>query len=425
MRPKYFDVLTYGKDYSEVPVVRPWRTIQVDPSRAGQWIVAGDLDGDGEVELVSARNNPDRPSQEVVSVITHKLDGTVLWEWGEPQAGVARLGYDVACQVYDWDGDGDLEVVVVGTRDIVELDGATGAEKRRLPVPEDAADCLTFVNLSGGERATDVLIKTRYEQIWALDSEGRERWNVRHPAGRLTAHQVFPVDLDGDGRDELIVGYAMLNADGSMRWEMEAARELPLGIGCHLDCARVLRRGETAADWRFVVTCCANERMASVDGTGRTVWVKDNRHYESVDVCSIYPELPGKQIVVDVAKHEEVVAPIHVLDEDGALLGKLFTWNSRFHFPIDWDGSGRDLFVVGGEHALFDGRGDKIASFDTPGIDNPSGLICGRGDLTGNGVPDVMISADHGGTIFLYRNEHGAMSAPGLPEITEVNYTLY
>ncbi len=36
-----------------------------------------------------------------------------------------------------------------------------------------------------------------------------------------------------------------------------------------------------------------------------------------------------------------------------------------------------------------------------------------------------MISADHGGTIFLYRNEHGAMSAPGLPEITEVNYTLY
>ncbi|MCY4373611.1 MAG: hypothetical protein OXC31_07510 [Spirochaetaceae bacterium] len=45
---------------------------------------------------MSARNNPHRPSQEVMSVITHKLDGTVLWEWGEPQAGVARLGYDVA-----------------------------------------------------------------------------------------------------------------------------------------------------------------------------------------------------------------------------------------------------------------------------------------------------------------------------------------
>ena len=183
MRPRYFDILTYGKSYTEVPLIRPWRTIQVDPRRAGQWTVAGDLDGDGEAELVSARNNPHRSSQEVVSVITHKLDGTVLWEWGEPQAGVARLGYDVACQIHDWDGDGSLEVVVVGAREMVELDGATGAEKRRLPIPEDAADCLTFVNLSGGERATDVLIKTRYEQIWALDREGRERWNVRYPRG--------------------------------------------------------------------------------------------------------------------------------------------------------------------------------------------------------------------------------------------------
>ena len=89
--------------------------------RAGQWSVAGFL-----------------ASQEVVSVITHKLDGTVLWEWGEPQAGVARLGYDVACHIHDWDGDGILEVIVD---------------------PEDAADCLTFVNLSGGERATDVLMR--------------------------------------------------------------------------------------------------------------------------------------------------------------------------------------------------------------------------------------------------------------------------
>ena len=162
VRPRFFDVLAYGKSYTEVPLISPWRTIRVDPSRAGQWTVAGDLDGDGEAELVSARNNPRRSSQEVVPVIVHKLDGTVLWEWGEPEAGVARLGYDVACQVHDWDGDGSLEVVVVGAREMVELDGATGAEKRRLPNPEDAADCVTFVNLSGGERPTEVLIKTRY-----------------------------------------------------------------------------------------------------------------------------------------------------------------------------------------------------------------------------------------------------------------------
>ena len=184
MRPKYFDVLTYGKSYSDVPVVEPWRTIRVNPEKAGAWTVAGDVDGDGEAELVSARNNPESLSQEVVSVIVHKLDGTVLWEWGSPESGVARLGYDVACQVHDWDGDGNLEVVVVGRNHIVELDGATGAEKRKLPIPQDAADCLTFVNLSGSERPTELLIKTRYDQIWALDSNANELWNVKLPGNR-------------------------------------------------------------------------------------------------------------------------------------------------------------------------------------------------------------------------------------------------
>lgn len=425
MRPKYFDVLTYGKSYDHVPIVDPWRTIHVDPALAGAWTVAGDIDGDGEAELVSARNNPNSKSQEVVSVIAHKLDGSVLWKWGKPETGAARLGYDVACQIYDWDGDGNLEVIVLGYDHIVELDGATGQEKRRLPIPRDAADCLTFANLTGSERAADVLIKTRYEQIWALDQNARELWNVKLPGGRLTAHQVFPVDIDGDGRDELIAGYAMLNPDGSQRWKMEAAEVLPEGIGCHLDCARVYLRAESPADWRLVVSCCADERLAMIDGEGRTVWAHDNRHYESIDICSIYPDEPGRQIVVDIAKHEEVVAPVHVLDGDGAILGKLFTYNSRFHFPIDWDGSGRDLIAVGGEHALFDGKGDKVAIFGIPESEKPEGFIGGRADLTGNGVPDVVLVGDNGETIYLYLNENGAMSAPGLPMLTEVNYTLY
>ena len=48
------------------------------------------------------------------------------------------------CRAGQWsvagflDGDGSLEVIVD---------------------PEDAADCLTFVNLSGDERATDVLMR--------------------------------------------------------------------------------------------------------------------------------------------------------------------------------------------------------------------------------------------------------------------------
>jgi hypothetical protein len=42
---------------SDVPMVAPWRAITVGPEYGGYWVVAGDVDGDGEIEIVSAKNH--------------------------------------------------------------------------------------------------------------------------------------------------------------------------------------------------------------------------------------------------------------------------------------------------------------------------------------------------------------------------------
>ena len=97
--------------------------------------------------------------------------------------GRTKLHHDVACQIYDWDGDGRNEVVLATAGFLIELDGSTGVERRRFPLPKDATDCLVFANLSGGPRATDVLVKTRYTQIWAFNREGRQLWTVENPGG--------------------------------------------------------------------------------------------------------------------------------------------------------------------------------------------------------------------------------------------------
>ncbi|HOF88901.1 MAG TPA: hypothetical protein PLZ36_12495, partial [Armatimonadota bacterium] len=86
----------------------------------------------------------------------------------------------------------------------MELDGATGIEKRRMPLPYGASDCLVFCNLSGGPRATDVLVKNRYSTVWAFDREWRLLWERHLPGGHKTAHQPLPVDLDGDGRQAVM-----------------------------------------------------------------------------------------------------------------------------------------------------------------------------------------------------------------------------
>ena len=425
MRPKLFDIRADSMPDDDYPLIDPWRRFPVDPEYAGAWVVAGDLDGDGEAELVSAKNNPEGETNEVTSVIATKLDGTVLWRWGDPRAGVARLGYDVACQVHDWDGDGALEVVVITRDTIVEIDGATGREKRVITVPKDAADCLTFVDLTGSGAKSEVLIKNRYERIWALDRFGKELWTCRLPGGRKTAHQVFPVDVDGDGREELIAGFAMLNPDGSLRWRWDDADELPDGIGCHLDCARVFRRGRTLEEWRIVLSCCAAERLAMIDGLGKSVWILDNHHFESIDICRWVPDIPGPQIVVDIGHHSPAHAPLFVYDGDGILQGKLYVMDSRIHFPIDWEGNGFDYVVVAGEATMFDGGGRKVARFGMPGVEPESELFCGRGDFAGGGVTDVVFAVDEGREIFIYRGENTVESAPGLPTLTGVNYTLY
>jgi hypothetical protein len=42
-------------DEMNAPVVQPWRRVTLDREYAGARIVAGDLDGDGSVGIVSAR----------------------------------------------------------------------------------------------------------------------------------------------------------------------------------------------------------------------------------------------------------------------------------------------------------------------------------------------------------------------------------
>ena len=222
MRPRLFDVRANDISNEGVPVLQPWKRIALDPDYAGAWIVAGDVDGDGQVEIVSARNFNENDIHYTGSVVVHRLDGSVLWRWGDPSRDATSS--TTTSPARSMTGTGTARPRwwsrPSGRPGIVELDGATGAEKRRFAIPENASDCLAFANLSGGKRASEVLVKTRYGQIWAYNYDGELLWTVKEPAGFKTAHQARPIDVDGDGMDEILAGYALLNPDGTVRWDL-------------------------------------------------------------------------------------------------------------------------------------------------------------------------------------------------------------
>jgi len=420
----HFDTADNSLSPQAAPAVAPWKSVRLDHDCGGQWVVAGDLDGDGQVEIVSAQNVNEGDVHYTSVVAAQKLDGTVLWRWGDANLGRRTWHHDVACQLHDWDGDGCLEVAVCTRGALVELDGATGEERRRIAIPDEATDCLVFCDLTGVGRPTDVLVKDRYWNIYAYSRDGALLWQVREPGGYKTAHQPLPVDVDGDGRDEIMAGYALLSPDGEARWVYHSD-EVDLGAG-HLDCCRVYREGERPADVQLVITCCGANAMAMLDGEGRALWEVTGEHYESVDVGRVLPGLSEPQLVVDI-DHMPGTGPVYLLSGAGELVARLTTDYARHHVLLDWDGDGQDEVVVGESCGVYDARGQRIQTLQLPHegfpAESPHERALVPADVAGNGRADLIVTSPHAAHVFL--NDRGRTDSRFAGLGSELNFTLY
>ncbi|MBN2326027.1 MAG: hypothetical protein JXR73_02660 [Candidatus Omnitrophica bacterium] len=416
--------LLFDVNDASAPVIQPWKVIPLDQDYGGLWAVAGDVDNDGQPEIVSSENYNENDVHYTTTAVAQKLDGSILWKWGDPDVGRKIWHHDVACQIHDWDGDGNREVVLLTKKHLVELDGATGQEKRRFPIPEGASDCLVFCDLSGKGRATDVLVKNRYRQIWAFNHAGDLLWTVKDPGGFRTSHQPRPVDLDGDGRDEIMAGYAMLNSDGSVRWVFQS-QSVDQSRG-HLDCMRVVREGRNPDEFRLALTCCGANNIAMVDGNGKVLWEKSGYHFESINVGYVIPGEQETQILVDIDHKPLGESPLWLLDASGVHLGRIVSDYCRHHKLLDWTGDGFDEIFVAHNRAVYDGRGRRIASLAKP--QRSSSAEKGEdslllGDMTGDGVQDVLLITPE--SVSIFKNEHGKKPNSPAPLGTGLNVTLY
>lgn len=108
---------TWAQNYLEIP-------LQTTPGYSAGDISPGDLDGDGEYELVvKEENSPKDPSHDGVTgqpkFAAYSLDGTLLWRI-DLGVNIRESEHTTPFLVYDFDGDGRAELIVKtapGTRD--------------------------------------------------------------------------------------------------------------------------------------------------------------------------------------------------------------------------------------------------------------------------------------------------------------------
>src|SRR5699024_10648343 len=123
------------------------------------------------------------------------------------------------------------------------LDGKTGEVKKSYDLPaEEAHDCIIIANLTGNDFSQDIILKDRYQQLWAMDKNFNLLWHHQGNVG----HFPWVFDFDGDGRDEVMAGYDFLNAKGEKLWSCH-------DLDDHADCIWVGKVNEETKDYQIVV----------------------------------------------------------------------------------------------------------------------------------------------------------------------------
>ncbi|MDQ8738659.1 FG-GAP-like repeat-containing protein [Paenibacillus sp. LHD-38] len=378
---------------------------QIDISAAGPRckMLLGDLNGDGRMELLLVQ--PDNRQDvryiphQVQCLTAYGLDGQLLWQTGEPSTEAGSQGSDYPAQIYDIDGDGRLEILCVMDEMFYILDGSTGKKKESYSLPDPHAhDCIIIANLSGGDRATDIILKDRYHKLWAMNRNFQPLWTYEGNPG----HFPWVHDVNGDGKDEVMAGYDLLDSQGRLLWSCKELDD-------HADCIWV---GDVNDDGMPELVIGGSVTVM-YDREGKELW----RHAGSVESQHIAlgrfcPELPGMQIAgLDRLVREDDGLGLRgkdalfLLDSEGQELWKedrkTAGWLTIIETLRGWEPGAPDYILAyrrgGGVYpALYDGHMNEAVRF-------PSNGYAVHADMLGTGTEQVIIYDDFNAAIYSSR----------------------
>ncbi len=391
-----------------------------------------DLTGDNRLDLVVASQRPGN-RQHVGTLVGMDIEGNILWQVGEPNEEHEAIYHDMPIQIHDLSGDGKPEVVYIDGDEIHIRDGASGELIRSGPLPHgEARDSISFADFSGDGHAESIIVKTRYTQVWALDPDDFSvLWTYQGTVG----HFPWPHDVTGDGRDELVIGHALIAHDGEVLW----VADLP-GHSDGVGIADLNGNGEL----EIAVATCGGATFHVLDIRGNILWTQPTRHAQHIVVGNFRPDVPTLEVAgLDRGTDRSLQGQdrIIVYSHDGEELWREERtdegperWLSIISRMSNWDQSDRDLIFAYRRGAdrmpeLRDGYGETIARFPFPDLSLPNrAQRAQHADILGDPRSEVLIW--NARWIYIYGNAEvyeGEYEEPdrSLPNRRLHNYTHY
>jgi len=374
-----------------------WKKINTEGFGVGRNLRFGDLNNDDVIDVLIGQvihHGPKDRNSELSSLTAMTFDGERLWQIGRPDLWKNHLTNDVAFQIHDIDRDGKNEVIYCMNLEMIVADGATGKTKYKAPTPltpggkpykevfnifpRILGDCIYFCDLSGKGYDSDIIVKDRYRHLWALNDKLELLWQGECNTG----HYPFAYDVDGDGKDELMMGYTLFDDNGEKIWSLDDS------ITDHADGVAILKF-HLDSDLRLL--CAASdEGIFFTDMKGKILKHHYLGHVQNPAVANFRDDLPGLETVtINFWKNQGI---IHYFDADGNIYYS-FEPNQygSMCLPINWTGLSEEFFVHNpnvDEGGMYDGRGRKVVEFPDDGHPDMCNAVL---DVTGDCRDEVVV----------------------------------
>jgi len=381
------------------PVV--WKKIKTDGFGVGRNLRFGDLNADGQMDILIGQvvhHGPKDAYSELSCLTAITVDGKILWQIGTPDGWKDNLTNDVGFQIHDLDGDGRNEVIYCMNSQIIVADGATGKTKYKASTPETPqappkkgkaasvryprilGDCLFFCDLRGTGRPADLIIKNRYEHFWALNDRLETMWD----AACNTGHYPYAYDVDGDGKDELMMGYSLYDHNGQCLWSLDRT------VQDHADGVAIVKFDSRNDSEPRLLCTASDEGIFFADMKGNILKHYYIGHAQNPTIANFRSDLAGLEAIsINFWGNQGIM---HFYDAKGNIYYDCEPCqHGSMCLPVNWTGRPEEYFVLSpnsDEGGLFDGWGRKVVQFPADGHPDMCNAVV---DFTGDCRDEIVV----------------------------------